>query len=154
MSQKPDDLSLHEMLAKTPLISHAINIGTYSQGNQAHNRGQNLEISHVYKNTSQEIIETTTDKLKLNLIEHLDNIEDNKAWQMPFGLVITIVLVFVSADFKEVFHIKAVYWATAFFIGGVASAVWFLYCLMKIKKSITIDDVIAKIQNKSSTESK
>lgn len=114
--------------------------------------GQNVEISQVFKNTSQEIIETTTDKLKLILIEYLARIEDNKAWQMPLSLLITILLVFCTADFKEAFKLKADFWKAIFLIGAVASAVWFMACLMNRSKSISIDGVIEKIKNNSDND--
>lgn len=110
--------------------------------------GKNIDITDVHVNTSQELISITADKLKLILLEHLSQIEINKAWQMPLSLFVTIVLVFCSAEFKPAFGIPADTWRAIFIIGGVVCFIWVSVCLFRIKRGITVDDVIDAIKNR------
>lgn len=102
----------------------------------------------MHDNTYQELIFINADRLKLILIEHLENVKNRSAWQAPFGLVITIVLVFCSSDFKTAFGLSADTWRATFLLGGGACLAWLIISLLRIKKSITLDDVIAVVKNK------
>jgi hypothetical protein len=108
--------------------------------------GQNVAITKIYNNTSQEIINTTSDRLRINLTNHLSRLEINKAWQTPFGLFVTIILVFCTADFKAAFGLSKDTWNAIFVIGAAASFVWLVVCVLKVNKSVTVDDVIEAIR--------
>lgn len=108
--------------------------------------GQNLAITKIYNNTAQEIITTTSDRLRINLTNHLSRLEINKAWQTPFVLFVTIILVFCTADFKAAFGLSKDTWNAIFVIGAVASFLWSVVCVLRISKSVTVDDVIEAIR--------
>lgn len=114
---------------------------------QATKDGSILVVDVNHDNTSQEVISITNDKLKLILIEHLSRVESAKAWQMPLSLFITIVLVFCTADFKLAFGISADTWRAVFIICGFISLIWLIYCLRKIQRSKTVDDVMDIVKN-------
>ena len=112
--------------------------------------GGNVSISEIHENTSQELIKITSDRLKLILLQYISQIENNKSWQMPLSLLSTIILVFCSAEFKPAFGLSKDTWSAIFTMSGGACAIWLLVCLVKIKKSIEVDDVIDIIKNKNS----
>lgn len=116
---------------------------------QRSGKTSSVDITAMHDNTSQEIVTITVDKLKLILIEHLSRIESNKAWQTPLSLIVTIILVFCSAEFKKALGISADSWLAIFFLGGVGCCVWLVVCLFRLNKSITPDDVIATIKTKT-----
>jgi len=111
--------------------------------------GKNLNITETHDNTSQELISITGDKLKLILLQNLSLIESNKAWQMPLSLLLTIILVFCSADFKDAFNLSKNVWSAIFIISGLVCAIWLIACLYKLKKNITVDELIDVIKNKN-----
>jgi hypothetical protein len=110
---------------------------------------KSIAIDEIHDNTSQELIYINDDKLKLILIEHLAKVENGKAWLTPFGLLLTVILVFCSADFKLAFGIPADTWRAVFIIVGLICLLWLIYCLSKMGKSQTLDDVIKIVKNKS-----
>jgi Na+/melibiose symporter-like transporter len=116
---------------------------------QRSGRATSLDIDEIHDNTSQELISITADKLKLILIENLEQVKSTGAWQMPLSLLITIVLVFCSAEFKLALGVSADTWRAVFSIGGVACLIWLIVCLFKPRKSKTLDEVISVIKNKT-----
>lgn len=111
-------------------------------------RTTSIDVVATHDNTSQETIWITTDRTKLILIKALARIEDSKSWTVPMGFLVTIVLVFCSADFKD-FWFSAATWRAVFLIGGFASLVWLLICLYRLKASPTIEEVIDEMKNNS-----
>ena len=105
-------------------------------------------VDEIHENTSTELITITSDKLKIIIMEYLSKVESSKSWQTPLGIVITIVLVFVSSEFKDAFNIPAATWRAIFFIAAIISVVWLIFSLAKIKSSLMISDVLDIIKNK------
>jgi len=116
---------------------------------QVNRNKTSVNIETVHDNTSQELINITDDKLKLILKEHLEDVESEKAWQMPFGLGITIIIVFCTADFKSAFSMPADTWRAVFLILGVGCLVWLVFSIVKRKLSKSLDDLMDIIKNKS-----
>lgn len=111
-------------------------------------RTTSIDVVAAHDNTSQETIWITTDRTKLILIDTLARIENSKSWTVPLGFLVTIVLVFCSAEFKD-FWFTAATWRAVFLIGGVVSMCWLLLCLYRLKVSPTIDEVISEMKNNS-----
>ncbi|SPF47660.1 hypothetical protein SBDP1_680001 [Syntrophobacter sp. SbD1] len=65
---------------------------------------QNTELS---MNLGQKIITTTEDKVRLAVLTHLQRLERRHLWIAPAGILIPILAAFVTADFKDVWFIKA-----------------------------------------------
>lgn len=113
--------------------------------------GQNsaIEVVEVNHNTDQKLISITEDKLRLILLEYRDKDENNKAWQIPLGLLVTIILVFCSAEFKPAFRLSAAIWEAIFMISGILCAVWLFRSLYRLRSAPTLDQVINSIKNKT-----
>lgn len=107
-------------------------------------------VDTVHNNTSLELISITADKLKLILIEHLKCVENKKAWQNPLSILLTIILVFCSAEFKPAFGIPASTWQAVFIIAGIGSTIWLGTTLFSIRKNtLSLDDVLSIIKNRT-----
>lgn len=109
-----------------------------------------VRVDDIHENTSQELISITSDKLKLVLLGHVKCIEDAKAWQTPASLMVAIALVFATSSFKEAFQVPAATWLAFFMFLMFGFGVWLIYCLFKLKRSSTVDDLIEVIKKKKS----
>lgn len=106
-----------------------------------------FQVQATHDNTTQEIVRITVDKLRLALISHLDKFENAKSWQVPLSLLITIALVFCTANFKQAFGISAGTWEALFIFATLACFVWLVISLKRAGKSPSIDSLINKIKN-------
>lgn len=107
-----------------------------------------VAVDEVHDNTYQELIYINADRLNLILIDHLKNLRDESAWQIPLSFVLAIVLVFVTTDFKPTLGVSSDFLSGMFFLVGLLCAGWFVKCLFKFRKSKTIEDVIAAVKCK------
>ena len=116
---------------------------------QRRNRFNSVTVEEVHSNVSQEVIEITADKLTLILTEHVDCLEKSKEWQLPLSLVITILLVLSTTDFKNSFGLPATTWSAIFVISCGLSVVWLLKTLIKKRNAMTIQDILKAVKNKT-----
>lgn len=121
--------------------------------NQTDNRDHTLLKSmievEVFPNLSTQIIVTTEDRLKLNLNDFITKVKKKNDWITPAGLLLTIVIVFVTSEFKK-FIVEANVWEAIFIIAGLFCLIWLI---MTIKQSLVKTDVNDLI-NKLKTEKK
>lgn len=54
----------------------------------------------VHSNLDQEIIQITEDRLRLVLKDHLELVEEKKAWHAPLGVLIAIVAAVCNSRFS------------------------------------------------------
>ena len=105
----------------------------------------------VHTNLDQHVWFILEDKVRLTLIDYQEQFKETSDWKTPLSLFITIVLVIISADFKDFPFISS---AT---ISGIAyAAAFFFACLALIngwkaykRKRVTIDDVIQELRESS-----
>jgi hypothetical protein len=106
-----------------------------------------LEVEKYHKNVSQEVVEITTDRLRIILSQHMTKIERQKDWQVALGLLLALSASLVTADFKTVFGVESGVWKSLFILGAVASGVWLLICLFRLLQRQDLEDLIRKITN-------
>jgi len=104
-----------------------------------------LNIENIHINTAQNIIVTTEDKLRLHLLDHLNIMERKKEWITPLSILLTIIAVLITANFKD-FLLKSETWKLVFIIGGVASFVWLVKSLNAAFKKYNIEDFIEELK--------
>jgi hypothetical protein len=102
----------------------------------------------VHSNLDQEIIQITEDRLRLVLKDHLELVEEKKAWHAPLGVLIAIVAAFVTADFRDTYF-KAATWQAFFLITGILSLIWLIKASYRAATSPSIDDIVSKIKARS-----
>ena len=105
-----------------------------------------LEVTSIHRNTAQEVVEITTDRLRLVLVEHKQGFERKKEWQTPLGIIVTITLVLVTTDFRKTWGLESSFWQALFVMLLIASGYWFLKAGYIGLTSPSISDVIEKIK--------
>jgi hypothetical protein len=111
-------------------------------------RTQVFEVTDIHENTSQEIIRITVDRLKLVLVEHKNGFERKKEWHTPLGLLITVVLVFITATFKDALGLKADTWAAVFIIALGLSLVWLIRAIYLACRCPSMEDIVEKMKKR------
>ncbi|MGJ1446056.1 hypothetical protein [Sphingobacterium spiritivorum] len=114
---------------------------TNANTNQINGNGLNIDLNDefsknmtVHKNVEQEIIITTSDKIKLVLIETKEILTSKRDWWTPFGLFMTFVITFCTADFKGFLGLTKDTWEALFIFLTVATFVWLIFSLIKLGK--------------------
>lgn len=107
----------------------------------------------VFTNTEQDVIIITKDKLKLELIESKNLFSSKKGCITPLGFLISIILTFITAEFKKVVF-SADTWRAFFLFGGISCFFWFFYEFYLLVKNWNKGDIDYFIQNLTKEENK
>ena len=102
----------------------------------------------VYTNLKQEVIATTTDKIKLALRDTEKCIQSKREWGTPLGLLLTIIATLCTADFKDAMCFSKDFWKAMFFILLLISSFWLVYTVVKLIKywgQSNVEKIIEKI---------
>lgn len=103
----------------------------------------------IHKNVNQEIIITTSDKIKLVLLSTKDILKSQRDWWTPFGLLISFITTLCTANFKLSFGISKDFWEAFFVLLTIFSFLWFcksIYRLIKNWGNDDLDKIIAQIK--------
>jgi hypothetical protein len=95
----------------------------------------------IHKNVNQEIILTTSDKLKLVLIETKASLTAKRDWVTPFGLMVSFIATLCTAEFKTAFGLNAEFWHAFFLLLVIASFIWLVVAVIKLISNWKSDDV-------------
>jgi hypothetical protein len=106
-----------------------------------------LEVQKYHKNVSQEVVEITTDRLRIILSEHINKIGKQKEWQAALGILVALSASLLTADFRATFGVEAGVWKSLFIVGAGASAIWLVICLFRFIQRQDLEDLIRKITN-------
>ena len=104
-----------------------------------------LRDSEVHLNVREKYIITTEDKVRLCLSKRLATMEQRKDWIAPAGILLAVVTVFVSAEFKDA-GISRHTWQAIFIIVGWVSLGWLIWALVRRRNAPTLDDVVIEIK--------
>ncbi len=110
------------------------------------------QTSKVYSNVDQEIIVTTEDKIRLCLIEHLSKLEKKDSWITPFGILLTIIIIFPTTDFKDFLFLSADTWEAIFILSGLICIGWLIKSLWHLRVSSSLDEVVNIIKQTKITQ--
>jgi len=105
---------------------------------------QMLDIE-IFPNLNQQVIMTTEDRLRICLIENLKKAEKKYDWIAPLGILIAIIISFVTSSFKDVV-LSSQTWEAIFIIGGIASFIWLIIALKHAFVKINLDHIISDIK--------
>jgi hypothetical protein len=106
---------------------------------------ESIEVTEVHGDLSQQVVKITVDKLSLILHKHAASIEERKGWIAPLGILITVLVVLVTSNFKNVIW-PADTWAAIFIFSAVLSFIWLVKASWKAFHSESIDDLVDKIK--------
>lgn len=115
---------------------------------------ESVNTENVYNNTSQNLIRITEDKLENILINHISNVRKEGDWKAPLGIIVSIVLALISAQFQDALFLEAAVWKAVFIISLILSLVWFgckVYYCVNIDSSLkTLMDKIKNVNQAKS----
>lgn len=86
--------------------------------------------SSIYPNLSQEFIITTTDKVKISLIEFQRAINAKNDWITPFGILLALISSLIAADFKRFLGLDPNVWQAIFIIGSAVCLFWLIRAII------------------------
>jgi hypothetical protein len=109
--------------------------------------GELAQVSEVHLNVSQHVIVITEDKLRIYLSDTAKALGRKKnGWIAPLGIVISIIVSLVTADFKD-YGLPAPIWKLIFIISAILTVAWLVYALLqRWKLETVVDDLIEKIK--------
>ena len=106
-------------------------------------------VNEFYDNSQSNIIRINDDKLKVILLENKASISKNNNYLTPLTLLLTFILTFCTASFKDFASLSATTWQAFYIFCGLASLIWMIIELSKIKKTTSTDELINKIKNQN-----
>jgi len=95
----------------------------------------------IHKNVKQEIIITTSDKIKLVLISTKEILKAQRDWWTPLGLLISFITTLYTTDFKDSLGLSKDSWRAIFIILTLVSSIWLITTLFKLIKTWGQDDL-------------
>jgi hypothetical protein len=109
------------------------------------------EYDQLNREVINDIIVTTTDKLKNQLNEYQEILSGKLDWIGPLGIVISLVAALVASDFKDSLYIKADAWQGIFIVAIILSTIWLAFVFYKIFKhrnKRNINYIVQKIKKR------
>ncbi len=103
-------------------------------------------VKEFYDNSQSNIVSINDDKLKVILLENKESTNKNSNYQTPLTLLISFVLTFCTTEFKGFLKISANTWQGFYLSCSLASLIWLIVEARRIKKTISVDDLISKIK--------
>lgn len=99
----------------------------------------------VYVNVNEAVILTTEDKVRLCLYKHLSVVEQRRAWIAPLGILVTLLLCFVTSSFRDWFLPRDT-WRAAFIILAALCLAWLVRCLLLLRSKSSIEDIVRELK--------
>ena len=107
------------------------------------------QYSNIYDNTKSELLQITTDKLKLKLKEYESGVKYKNIIISSTGQILAILLVFATSNFKNFLGFSSDTWQAVFIIIFSILILLLLYsCIMWFRKKVTIDSIIEDFKKK------
>ncbi len=83
------------------------------------------------------------------LYENKVAITKNSNYLSPLTLLISFILTFCTTDFNKFAKIPSAAWQGFYLFCGIATLIWLIMEIRKIKKVITTEELINKIKNQT-----
>lgn len=106
-----------------------------------------IPISSIHSNTELTLVQITEDKLRLALLDHLGSVENKKRWHVPLGVLLALVPVLLTSEFKDTWTIDKATWKAFFMFLSVAAVVWLLASLKAAFTSTSLEALVERIKN-------
>lgn len=108
-----------------------------------------LQNSKLQSSLGEIVIITTEDKIELCLTRHLKDVEKRRGWITPLGLFLTILLTFLTTDFRDWIGIPKDTWRAVFLIADALFIGWLGVAVKSAWRSQTLRDIIYEIKKSS-----
>ena len=106
-----------------------------------------ITISSIHSNTELTLVQITEDKLRLTLIAHLGAIENKKRWHVPLGVLLAIVPVLLTSEFKDTWNIDKTTWKAFFMFLSAGAGIWLALSIRDAFASTSIDTLVERLKN-------
>jgi hypothetical protein len=107
-------------------------------------------INQICSNTKSDLIEITEDKLENILIKFLSDYRNATIWLTPLGIFLSLLITFLTADFKNFLNISKEIWCAIFYLALVISLFFTLissFIALRNYKKTKIEYLITRIKN-------
>ncbi len=109
-----------------------------------------VQNSKVHVNLGQDFIVTTEDKVRLCMTNHAQRLATQSAWIGPLSLFLTIILVLLTADFRETFGVPKDTWHAFFILASIFTATWSARTIIhSFRASTSIDQIVEEFKRSS-----
>lgn len=106
-----------------------------------------ITISTIHVNTEQTLVQITEDKLRLVLLEHLSRVEAKRRWQVPLGVLLALIPVLLTSEFKDVAFVEKATWKAFFMFASIGAVIWLAATLRTAFGSASLDQLVERIKN-------
>lgn len=106
-----------------------------------------ITVGSIHTNTEQTLINITEDKLRLALLDHLSKVESKKRWHVPLGMLLALIPVLLTSEFKDFAMVDRATWKAFFMLASLGAGIWLISTVWGAFSSATLDDLIHKIKN-------
>ena len=79
--------------------------------------------------------------------------ERRNAWIAPAGILATLIVVFPTTSFQDFLGLSKEYWIAIFSVAAITTLVWLVVCLLRIQRSLTIEQIVDRLRTDSLTVS-
>jgi hypothetical protein len=111
-------------------------------------------VENLYINIKSDVIVITEDKARHCLRDSMDVMGKREAWQVPAGILATLVTVLLTATTHDALGIPAATWTAVEMIMTVFCFWWLIICLFKFRltNKSSVDSVISQMKRLSAKE--
>jgi len=98
----------------------------------------------------QEVITTTSDKIRICLMNYDSEYKSKNRWQTPLGVLLALIPSLVAAEFKDFLGLSASVWQAIFVVGSILCAAYLVHSLRlayKFRSAGDIECLIKKLKN-------
>lgn len=99
----------------------------------------------IYRNTDEELIVISKDKLELHLKDSVDRISKRDRWRGPLGALVPIALTVFTSTFTNRFGIGGGEWETIFILLGLLALGWLAYAFKQRGGPVTAQSIVEKL---------
>jgi hypothetical protein len=71
--------------------------------------------------------------------------EKKREWLTPLGILVSVILTFVTSTFKD-FGLEAATWKAVMIIWGMFALGWLIYSVKHALQSAKIEDIVDKLK--------
>jgi hypothetical protein len=123
------------------------------QGNSTNNiihvvTPQMMQDEDIHVNVHQQLIITTEDKVLLCLQKHLESMNRRQAWVAPAGILVSLALTLLTANFKNA-GLPANTWQALFVLSLVVCLGWLARSLLYLRSTSSIESVLRELKQGS-----
>jgi len=108
-----------------------------------------LNSSTVKSALGETVIVSTEDKIRICLMKYLEDLSEKKEWMVPFGLFLSILLTFLTTDFRDTFGVSKENWKIIFVVAEIGFFIWLCKTLIKAGFAMNVEQVLDKIKKTS-----